>query len=177
MEGQLTTSAAASIGRRDGGEATLNLAARTKAPFNTSTRTHPGATKARSALKDAGIWAHTLVLTGELTRRSAHALELEIEDLCAKGVSAITLDLRQLTYVDSVGVAVISFRCGLCQRQGYGFSLVPGPRFVQRAFEQAGILELLPFDYDWVETRRLSASLSNPHAHDAGRSSRRSLES
>jgi len=161
MEGQLATSAV-SIGRRDAGDAAPNLASRTNAAFNANTRTHPGAAKARSASKGAGVWAHTLILTGELTRRSAHALEVEIEDLCVKGVTAITLDLRQLTHIDSVGVAVISFRCGLCQRQGYGFSLVPGPRFVQRAFEQAGIVDLLPFDDDAIEARRLSAKISGP---------------
>ena len=154
MEGQLTTSAL-SIGRRDGGDATPNLASRTA--LNANTRTHAGALKPRSAGNGAGTWAHTLVLTGELTRRSAHALEVEIEDLCAKGVTAITLDLRQLTHIDSVGVAVISFRCGLCERRGCGFSLVPGPRFVQRAFEQAGVVDLLPFDHDAIEARRLSA--------------------
>ncbi|MCW3020038.1 MAG: Anti-sigma factor antagonist [Solirubrobacterales bacterium] len=156
MEGQLTTSAV-SIGRGDGGDATPSLASRTNTAFNANTRTHPVAVKPRSVAKGGGVWAHTLVLTGELTRRSAHALEVEIEELCAKGVTAITLDLRQLTYIDSVGVAVISFRCGLCQRQGYGFSLVPGPRFVQRAFEQAGIVDLLPFEDDSIEARRLSA--------------------
>jgi anti-anti-sigma factor len=155
MEGQLATSAVG-IGGRDAGDATPNLGTRSTA-FNANTRTHPGAVKPRSADKVAGAWAHTLVLTGQLTRRSAHALEVELEDLCAKGVTAITLDLRQLTHIDSVGVAVISFRCGLCQRQGYGFSLVPGPRFVQRAFEQAGIADLLPFDEDAIEARRLSA--------------------
>ncbi len=155
MEGQLATSAV-SIGRRDGGNATPNLASRNTA-FNANTRTHPGAVKPHSAGNGAGVWAHTLVLTGALTRRSAHALEVEIEDLCEKGVTAIKLDLRQLTQIDSVGVAVISFRCGLCQRQGRGFSLVPGPRFVQRAFEQAGIVDLLPFDDGAIEAHRLSA--------------------
>jgi anti-anti-sigma factor len=164
MEGQLTRSAV-SIGRGDGGDAPRNLANRVSAAFDANTRTHHGAGKPRSA--PAGGWAHTLVLTGELTRRSAHALELEIEDLCAKGVTAITLDLRRLAYIDSVGVAVISFRCGLCQRQGHSFALVPGPRLVQRAFEQAGIVDLLPFDYDAIETRRLSALVISPRSCDA----------
>ncbi len=165
MEGQLSTSAV-SIGRRDGVDATRNLASRSNAALDTNTRTHPGAAKPRPAARATGVWAHTLVLTGELTRRSAHALEVEIEDLCAKGVTAITLDLRRLTYIDSVGVAVISFRCGLCQRQGYAFSLLPGPRVVQRAFEQAGIADLLPFDDDPVEARRLSAVVSSPSVCD-----------
>lgn len=99
--------------------------------------------------------AHTVILTGELTHRSAHALELEIERLCEEGVSSITLDLRQLEQMDSIGAAVIAFRCGLCRRQGYGFALIPGSRSVQRAFEQAGMIGLLPFQDDEVTARRL----------------------
>jgi anti-anti-sigma factor len=102
---------------------------------------------------------HTLILTGELTHRSARTLEVEIERLCAKGVTDITLDLRQLTHIDSIGVAVISFRCGLCRRQGYGFALIPGSRLIHRAFEQAGVIDLLPFQGDEVAARRLRASM------------------
>lgn len=96
-------------------------------------------------LTSVDTWHHTLVLTGELTHRSAHALEVEIERLCENGVTDITLDLRQLETIDPVGVAVIAFRCGLCEKRGYGFGLVPGPRRVQTAFEQAGVLGMLPF--------------------------------
>jgi anti-anti-sigma factor len=110
-----------------------------------------------SGLRSMDPRAHTLVLTGELTHRSAHALEVEIERLCEEGVSSITLDLRQLSHIDSIGAAVISFRCGLCQRQGYGFALIPGSRPIQRAFEQAGMINLLPFQDDEVAARRLRA--------------------
>jgi anti-anti-sigma factor len=88
---------------------------------------------------------HTLILTGELDGTSAHALEAEIERLCEEKVTSITLDLRELNYIDPVGVAVIAFRCGLCQRRGYGFELIPGGRMIHRAFEQAGVAGLLPF--------------------------------
>jgi len=50
---------------------------------------------------------------------------------------------------------VIAFRAGLCKRQGHGFSLIPGSRTVQRAFEQAGMISLLPFQDDEVTARRL----------------------
>ena len=95
-------------------------------------------------------WTHTLVLTGELDRASAHALEAEIERLCEEGVTGITLDLRELTYIDSIGVAVIAFRCDLCKRRGYDFALIPGSPSIQSAFEQAGLSELLPFQEDDV---------------------------
>jgi anti-anti-sigma factor len=96
-------------------------------------------------LTSVDTWNHTLILSGELTHRSAHALEVEIERLCEEGVTDITLDLRELTAVDPVGVAVIAFRCGLCEKRGYGFRLIRGVPLVQRAFEQAGVLGMLPF--------------------------------
>ena len=88
-------------------------------------------------------WTHTLILTGELDRRSAHALEAEIEHLCDEGVTGIRLDLRELTYIDSVGVAVIAFRCRLCRKRGFDFALISGSRLIRRAFEQAGVTDLL----------------------------------
>ncbi len=100
---------------------------------------------AELVLTSVDTWNHRLVLTGELTHRSAHALELEIERLCEEGVTDITLDLRDLTSIDPVGVAVIAFRCGLCEKRGYGFRLIRGPQAVQVAFERAGLLETLPF--------------------------------
>jgi anti-anti-sigma factor len=88
---------------------------------------------------------HTLILTGSLDRGSVRQLETEMERLCDDGVAGITLDLRELTYIDAIGVAVVAFRCGLCLRRGYDFALIRGPRNVQRAFEHAGLSELLPF--------------------------------
>ena len=98
------------------------------------------------ALASVSEWTHTLVLTGELTHRTAHALEVEIERLCAAGVTGITLDLRELEQVDSIGVAVIAFRSRLCKRRGYDFGLVCGSRQVRRAFEQSGVGYLLPLE-------------------------------
>ena len=109
-------------------------------------------------LTSVNTWNHTLILTGELNHRSAHALEVEIERLCEEGVTDITLDLRDLVAIDSVGVAVIAFRCGLCEKRGYGFRLIRGRRSVQNAFEQAGVIEMLPFKVeDDLAAARLGA--------------------
>jgi anti-anti-sigma factor len=88
---------------------------------------------------------HTVILAGSLDRGSVCELEAEIERLCDDGVAGITLDLRELTDIDATGVAVVAFRCRLCRRRGYDFTLIRGPRNVQRAFEHAGLSELLPF--------------------------------
>lgn len=95
------------------------------------------------ALTSVGVWRHTIVLTGALTHRTAHELEVEIEQRCADGVTAITLDLRELTYIDPSGVAVIAFRSRLCKRRGYEFAVVAGSPMMRRAFAQAGVGSLL----------------------------------
>jgi len=88
---------------------------------------------------------HTLVLVGELNRASTHTLEAEIERLCEAGINAITLDLSQLSGIDSAGVAVIAFRIKWCRTRGCELALIRGSRAVQRAFELAGVVDALPF--------------------------------
>lgn len=80
---------------------------------------------------------HTLVLAGELDRVSAPALETEIERLCEQGVVALTLDLRTLSEIDAVGVAVIVHRYGWCARRGCRMSLLADAGPVQSAFAKA----------------------------------------
>jgi anti-anti-sigma factor len=115
---------------------------------------------------------HTLVLEGSLDRGSVRQLEAELELLCEEGVTGITLDLRGLTYIEAIGVSVIAFRCGLYRRRGYDFALIRGPRAVQRAFEAAGLSELLPFEEAPVETVELTLAepaFSEPSLGEAAR--------
>jgi anti-anti-sigma factor len=142
MERHLMTSVT-ETGRRTAGPAIGTLAGPTHRPLGRPTRakTEPQ----ERALSSVNSWTHTLTVTGELTHRSAHALEVEIERLCEEGVTNLTLDLSGLDGIDSVGVAVIAFRCDLCIRRGYGFELIPGTKAIQRAFAKAGVVELLPF--------------------------------
>lgn len=135
---------AASLGTQTEGCAVAEVATNTHTAFDEGTHDRPAASGPRLVPTPASARPHTLILTGELDRSTARALEAEIERLCEEGVTGITLDLRGLTYIDSVGVAVIVFRCGLCKRRGYDFSLVPGSPFIQRVFERAGVTELLP---------------------------------
>jgi anti-anti-sigma factor len=144
MKRHLTTSAMDSKTRSAGGTGGA-VANRTRTAPNGNARTRSAVGEPRLVLASTSIWTHTLVLTGELDHRSAHALEAEIERLCEEGVTGIALDLRELTYIDSIGVAVIVFRCGYCRRRGFDFTLVPGSPEVQSAFERAGVSDALPF--------------------------------
>jgi anti-anti-sigma factor len=152
MERHSTTSVV-SIDKRNKGVPTGAGPERLTPVLDAVPRPQPGRADA-PAVAPASARTHTLVLVGELTHRSAQTLELELERLYEEGVTAIILDLRQLDHVDPIGVAVIAFRCGLYQRRGVGFMLIPGSRRVQGAFERAGAGDL-PFHVDEVAIRRL----------------------
>lgn len=163
MERHLTTSTGSKSTRNDGNTTGIGIiraetAFSMNTPFERSVRAALARNQSHPLAESVSIRMHTLILTGELTHSSAHTLEVEIERLFEEGVTAITLDLRQLTYIDSIGVGVIAFRCRLCRRQGHGVALIPGPQFIQRAFEEAGVIDQLPFQEDELAARRLRAA-------------------
>ncbi len=90
---------------------------------------------------------HTLILAGELDIASAPTLHAAIVQICKSGSvgAEITLDLRELMFIDSTGLAEIILTGQLCDRDGYDFSLIRGPRAVQRLFELTGLIDALPF--------------------------------
>ena len=162
MERHLTTSTGSIDTRNERARRLIVMRADTacdgNTAFDSNTRAWPTRNQPDPLAESVSIWMHTLVLTGELTHHSAHTLEVEIERLFEMGVTGITLDLRQLTYIDPIGVGVIAFRSRLCRRQGHGFLLIPGPQSIQRAFEQAGVVDWLPFQEDALAARRLRAA-------------------
>jgi anti-anti-sigma factor len=163
MERHLTTSTGSITTTRNDGTTEIGVI-RADAAFNgniasnSSGRAWPVRNQPHPLAESVSVRMHTLILTGELSYDSAHTLEVEIERLFEEGVTAITLDLRQLTYIDPIGVGVIAFRSRLCRRQGHGFVLIPGPQSIQRAFEQAGVVDWLPFQEDALAARRLRAA-------------------
>jgi anti-anti-sigma factor len=88
---------------------------------------------------------HTLVLTGELDMAWAPALDATLQRICTPLTEAITLDLSQLTFMDSTGLRAVLLAKELCEQHDCEFMLVPGPPQVQRLFEVTGLLERLPF--------------------------------
>ena len=91
---------------------------------------------------------HTLVLTGELDMFSARELGAAVARIRMSRRTALVLDLRRLTFIDSAGMHMIVMARELCSQQRCGFMLVPGQRQVQRAFEICGLLDRLPFGRD-----------------------------
>jgi anti-anti-sigma factor len=87
---------------------------------------------------------HTLVLSGELDMTAAAALQALVVS-CVQSRPRLTLDLRQLTFIDSSGIHLILFAQQLCQDKGAELVLIPGPRQVQHVFEVAALVDRLPF--------------------------------
>lgn len=142
MEPHLTASAVSLRKRSEGGANPSATAYRPHTSLSESRRLKPHRREPPHLRLAGGPQrTHTLILEGELHRRSAAAVEVEIERLCDEGVTGITLDLRELSYVDSIGIAVIAFRSGLCKRRGHDFSVISGSPVIRRALEQAGVTE------------------------------------
>jgi anti-anti-sigma factor len=87
---------------------------------------------------------HTIVLRGELDLASAPALEEAMGTV--DGAGTVTLYLRPLAFIDSTGVRATLAVREHCTRGGIDFTLIPGPKQVQRLFEIVGLLDVLPFE-------------------------------
>lgn len=88
---------------------------------------------------------HTLTLAGELDIASVLALHAAVNRLCTEGTRAITIDLSELKFIDSTGLAAIVLAGKVCEQHDFAFCLLPGSAAVQRLFELTGLSEVLPF--------------------------------
>jgi anti-anti-sigma factor len=87
----------------------------------------------------------TLRLAGELDVESVSMLEHAAERHFSGGAESVTLDLSELMFIDSTGLAAVALVARLCERDGRTLQIVPGPRAVQRLFEITGLVDVLPF--------------------------------
>src|ERR1700742_4554511 len=77
-----------------------------------------------------------VALTGELDVASAARLQRTLARLIADDASsALTLDLSQLTFIDSSGLAAIVYASRLCERHDCQLSVIRGPDAVHSVFE------------------------------------------
>jgi anti-anti-sigma factor len=96
--------------------------------------------------RDAVHQGHrTLILRGELDTASAGRLEAVLFDVSADGTTGITLDLSGLTFMDSTGLRAVLLAKDLTDHRGCDLSIIPGPPSVQRVFELAALLDVLPW--------------------------------
>jgi anti-sigma B factor antagonist len=92
----------------------------------------------RGATTTIGLDGEWDVLERDATR---HAIRREL----ACEPEALVLDLSRLTFMDSSGVHLVIDAVRTAERAAVRFSIVPGPRSVQRIFEMCGLAEYLPF--------------------------------
>jgi anti-anti-sigma factor len=88
---------------------------------------------------------HRLILAGELDITATATLEACLHEVCAHDTASLTIDLSQLTFMDSNGVRITLLARQLCQQHGCHFQLIAGPPQIQLLFEVTGLLNRLPF--------------------------------
>ncbi|HTA05686.1 MAG TPA: STAS domain-containing protein [Solirubrobacteraceae bacterium] len=87
-----------------------------------------------------------VALTGELDVATALRLQRTLARLIADdATSKLTLDLSQLTFIDSSGLAAIVYASRLCERHDCELSVIRGSDAVHSVFEMTGLAEHLPF--------------------------------
>ena len=87
------------------------------------------------------------VYTGELDHHAARAAIEQTEDLlvlfpCEK----LVLDLAELTFMDSSGLAVVLHLYRTCARSGREFAVRGTPPQPMRVFEAAGLPQVMGFE-------------------------------
>jgi anti-sigma B factor antagonist len=88
---------------------------------------------------------HTLVLAGELDLASRALFDNALRRVEQRQISALVLDLGDVTFMDSTGLHGVLTAKSLCARYGCELVLTRGSSQVQRLFELSGVIDELPF--------------------------------
>lgn len=86
-----------------------------------------------------------LALRGELDVASVDSLRDAVDQAERSTQPAIVVDLRALEFIDSIGIRELMRLHRRAKETGRDLSLSPGGRQVQRTFQIAGLLDVLPF--------------------------------
>ena len=88
-----------------------------------------------------------LVPAGELDLNTAALLDSALRDLHDLGFETLVVDLRGLTFIDSVGIQLLLRWTVTAARRGHAFRLLPGPDRVQLVLGMAGVLDAVIFEH------------------------------
>jgi anti-anti-sigma factor len=103
---------------------------------DTGSNTPPNELRCEIVRNGRAAWVQPF---GELDLDSVHRVEAALEELRRAGCSAVVLDLRGLTFMDSTGLRLV-IRWDLAAREtGFRFGIVPGRDVVQRVFRLTGM--------------------------------------
>jgi anti-sigma B factor antagonist len=73
-----------------------------------------------------------LLARGELDLGTVPTVEREVEELCARGVREIVLDLHELAFIDSSGLSLLLRLNARSRADGFRFAIVEGDGPVRR---------------------------------------------
>jgi anti-sigma B factor antagonist len=82
---------------------------------------------------------------GELDLATVPVVEEQLSELHTAGFSALTLDLRDVQFLDSTGLRMILRWNAASRADGFVFRLVSGPPAVRRLFDLTGTTAQLNF--------------------------------
>ena len=85
--------------------------------------------------------AVVIALRGELDLAHAYTFDEELRNVESAQPLCVILDLRQLTFLDSCGLARLLAARRRARRLGHRLLLVRGPRLIQRLFALAAVDE------------------------------------
>jgi anti-anti-sigma factor len=89
-----------------------------------------------------------LSLRGELDLASAYAFDRRLLAVEARQPSVIVVDLRELTMLDSAGLARLIAGQRRARKGGWRFVLIKGGRIVQRVLQVSGMVDRLEITSD-----------------------------
>lgn len=87
---------------------------------------------------------HELVLKGELDLAAAYDLEAALSKVFEEGSRQVDLDLRGVTFMDSMGLRSLLVAKDMCASHGAQLAVVPNPS-LQKIFEVTGMLDVIPW--------------------------------
>src|SRR4051812_3643934 len=85
-----------------------------------------------------------LAVAGELDLASVGALQAALDELSAAGWENIVLDLRELTFIDSMGLSLLLEADRAARLTGRSFAIVDGSPAVARLLAVVGLTDHFP---------------------------------
>ena len=91
--------------------------------------------------------AATVRLSGEFAMEATFTIEPALERvLTLPLVNRVSLDLSALSFIDSVGIGVVTRFAYDLQARMIPLRIIPAPPAVHRVFELTGLADALPFE-------------------------------
>lgn len=87
-----------------------------------------------------------LEIVGELDLSTVDPLKLRLELVEREDPQTIVVDLRRVTFIDSMGLGILVSHSLRARRAGRRLLLVKGPQHVQDLFRLTGMQD----EFDWV---------------------------